>query len=438
MRFAHRPTVLKRLPFGQPGIYTLTGGRQVGKTTALKQWMSDLLSRGVAPRDVVYLGGELIDDHHALVALLQAVLEQPAETGIRYLLLDEATYVRDWDRGIKHLADAGLLREAVLVVTGSDSVLIRESRMRLPGRRGAGDVLDFHLYPLSFHDYASLTRHIGSTEGPSLEALMEPDVVPGPSQVQALRAAFDGYLLTGGYLSALNDYHSTGSIRRGIHATYSDWIRGDVAKRGKQERFLREVLSACLTRLGSQITWNNLAAELSIDHPATVADYVELLTRMDVLVVIPALREDRLAAAPKTARKVVAADPFILHALRSWLDPAPEPFAGLAQVMTADPVWAGRLAEMCVQTHHGRLHPTFYIKAEGEVDVAYVERARFWPVEVKWTSQGRPKDLKQVLKYRNPRMVSSLVQQVVSGVPNEYLPLHLLRLGPTPTVSLSG
>jgi len=36
-------------------------------------------------------------------------------------------------------------------------------------------------------------------------------------------------------------------------------------------------------------------------------------------------------------------------------------------------------------THYRRYYPTFYIKAEGEVDLAYIDRNRFHPVEVKWT-----------------------------------------------------
>lgn len=49
----HRSCLLDKLPQHQPGIYTIVGGRQVGKTTLMKQWMADLLKRGVAPGDKV-------------------------------------------------------------------------------------------------------------------------------------------------------------------------------------------------------------------------------------------------------------------------------------------------------------------------------------------------------------------------------------------------
>jgi uncharacterized protein len=83
-----------------------------------------------------------------------------------------------------------------------------------------------------------------------------------------------------------------------------------------------------IRRLGSQVRWNNLAAELTIDHPATVAGYVAILERMDVIGVVPALVEDKLAGAPKKARKVIVRDPFVLYALQGWLKRNTDPFGG--------------------------------------------------------------------------------------------------------------
>lgn len=425
----HRPRMLDLLPESTPGIYSITGGRQVGKTTLLKQWMNHLLHRGVPPLDIAYLTGELIDDHHSLVTAVRDFLGRKPSGSSSYLLIDEVTYIGEWDRGVKYLADAGLLRGVVLVLTGSDSVLIRDARARLPGRRGASAGPDFHLYPLSFHDVVRLRGVLGPSE---LEAAVADPATVTESDARFLCLAFERYLATGGYLRAINDMETHGSIAPSVYAVYCDWIRGDMLKRGKSERYLREVLGAIVRRLGSQITWNSLASELSIDHPATVADYVDLLSRMDVLTVLPALVEDRLAGAPKKARKVVISDPFILHAVRSWLQPAADPWTERTLPLLEDTEWAGRLAELCADGHHACRHPTYYIKAEGEVDIAYVEGGRFVPVEVKWTGQVRSGDLKQLRKYRNARIVSHDTAATIHGIPNEFLPLHLLRLGPSP------
>lgn len=41
------------------------------------------------------------------------------------------------------------------------------------------------------------------------------------------------------------------------------------------------------------------------------------------------------------------------------------------------------MAEACAVSHVHRFYPTYYIKGGGEVDIAYVDGKRFWPVEVK-------------------------------------------------------
>ena len=61
----YRSNLLARLSDLNPGIFTISGGRQVGKTTLLKQWMAQLIKDNVNPSSIVYLTGELVDDHHS-------------------------------------------------------------------------------------------------------------------------------------------------------------------------------------------------------------------------------------------------------------------------------------------------------------------------------------------------------------------------------------
>ena len=408
-----------------PGIYTLGGGRQTGKSTLLKQWMAELLADDVPPQAISYLSGELIDDHHSLLRHIDTHLAEVPEDQRNYLIVDEVTYIRDWDMATKYAADAGLLDDTVLMVTGSDLSFLQEARMRFPGRRGAAAVGDFHLHPLSFREFVVLEGRIERLEG-----LLEDTSAMPDETVDAIYEAFGRYLLHGGYMTAINDMADRGAIRDSTLATYSDWIRGDALKRGKQEAYLREILSAIVRRYTSQVSWNGLARDLSIDHPKTVADYVELLARMDAVAVVPALREDKLGAAPKKAKKLMFCDPFILHAVRAWLEPSTDPFNDQILGLSRDPVWASQCVEACVANHLRRYVPTYYIKGQGEVDVAYVHEGRFWPVEIKWTGQRRPKALKQIARYSNGEIWSKSRQPgEISGVKVLPLPIELLRMG---------
>ncbi len=426
----YRFPLLDRLPIGVPGIYSMTGGRQIGKTTVLKQWMAVLLDCGIKPEHVVYYTGELVDDHHALVRLINTTVSEQPEASLVYILFDEITYVKDWDKGIKFLADSGVLDQVVLLLTGSDSLIIQEARARFPGRRGRADIVDFHLFPLTFYETVMLK---GISVPVAKEVPLNASLIPSEVRL-SLDQAFHDYLLHGGYLRAINDLTEHHQITPATFLTYSDWIRGDMMKRGKQEHFLREVLGAVVARLGSQVTWNNLSKDLSIDHPATVSDYIALLGRMDALFVQPALREDKLVAAPKKARKVMCSDPFIYHAIRSWLNPTGSPFSEQALPAIDDSNTASAIVEACAVTHISRFFPTFYIKSEGEVDIAHLEDGKINPIEVKWSHRQRAKDFKQLAKYERSKIWSRSWEGAQSaGIPIEPLPLALYQLGASPT-----
>ena len=420
----YRFPLMDQLPVGLPGVYSMTGVRQIVKTTILKQWIDERLRCGTDPHQMVYYTGELIDDHHALVRLIESTVADRIGEGLLYILFDEITYVKDWDKGIKFLADSGVLDRVVLLLTGSDSMIIQEARVRFPGRRGQADRVDFHLFPLTFFETVAVKGI----------PLPETGAANYFSDMQAnLDRCFDEYLLHGGYLRAMNDWVGQARIEPATFLTYSDWIRGDMMKRGKQEHFLREILGAVVSRLGSQVTWNNLSKELSIDHPSTVSDYIHLLSRMDALFVQPALREDKLVAAPKKARKVMFCDPFIFHAVRNWLNPSSDPFTEQVVPFVNRPERSSTIVEACAVTHVNRFHPTFYIKAEGEVDIAYVEDGLVFPIEVKWSSRQRAKDFKQLGKYPRAKIWSrSWTGTASAGIPVEPLPLALYHLGASP------
>lgn len=185
------PLIL-RLPVQLPGIYTVSGGRQVGKTTLLKQWMAHLLKTGVHPHAIAFFSGELIDDQHALVRLIGDHLQPAGTAGMRFVILDEVTYIRGWDKGVKYLADSGALEDVVLVLSGSDMVIIREARMCFPGRRGMADQVDFQVFPLGFNEVVTLTRALTAGEQ---EALMAPVPQVDAGVMARLFAAFDNIWL---------------------------------------------------------------------------------------------------------------------------------------------------------------------------------------------------------------------------------------------------
>lgn len=417
-KYVYHSPLLKEFPRTVPGIYTLGGGRQIGKSTLLKQWMLELIESGVNPNNIIFITGEIIDDHHALLNILSRAIENMLSSEIHFIIVDEITYIKDWDKAIKFAADSGLLERTILMLTGSDLSLMQEAKLRFPGRRGIADISNFHLYPLSFRETVILKNSKFKNEEKNLQ-----------ENIPKLFEYFSEFLIHGGFLTAINDLALHQRISNATLITYSEWIRGDMIKRGKQEHYLREILSAIIKRYNSQISWNSLAKDLTIDHPKTVSDYCAQLVSMDALFIQEALLEDKLAPAPKKAKKIVFNDPFIFHAIRNWIWPEKESFENQIQPIINNPEFSSLLVAAIVATNFHRFYPTYYIKAEGEVDVAYVYKYRFWPIEVKWTQQIHTKDLKQILKYPNSRIFAKTNQfSNIQGIPIEPLPMALFTL----------
>jgi len=420
-RYVFRSSLLEQIPTTIPGIYNLGGGRQVGKTTLLKQWMLTLLNQGVDPKAIAFLSCELITDEKDLYDIVINQFNEMVDKGLRYLILDEITYVQRWERAIKYLADTGALEQTVLLISGSDLVIMQNAMTCFPGRRGKAKQVDFHYYPLSFREFASLIEVFPK------DSL---DSTPTPESIESVYQAFDQYLMHGGFLTAINEYAMTQSIGPQTLATYSNWIRGDVIKQGKKEHYLKEILRAISKHYASQISWRNLVSSLSIDHPQTAIDYVGLLESMDAVFVQSALIEDKLVAAPKKQRKMMFSDPFIFHAIQHWLNPSTTPFESQISLAIKDPILCSKLVEATVVTHFRRYYPTYYIKAKGEVDVAYVKENTFWPIELKWTNQVRAKDLQQLAHYSRAELwVKPSNTSSIHGIASRMLPFALLEVG---------
>jgi len=93
-----------------------------------------------------------------------------------------------------------------------------------------------------------------------------------------------------------------------------------------------------------------------------------------------------------------------------------------------DPLISSDLVEAVVSNQFRQHFPTYYIKAEGEIDVAYVRDGVFWPIEIKWRNQLRPKDVKQISKYERSKIYSKILEpSKINGIPILPLPLALIQ-----------
>ncbi len=136
------------------------------------------------------------------------------------------------------------------------------------------------------------------------------------------------------------------------------------------------------------------------------------------MIVQEALAEHTLSAAPKKAKKLYFEDPFIFHAVETMLGKT---------YAESTPALVETVAVAHFRQKYGK---TYYIKgAKGEVDIAYLQDDTFFPVEIKWTTQLRPEELKQVMVYPNSLILGrQRTTAKLAHVP--YVPLLRYLLGP--------
>lgn len=406
LKFVHPLDWWRNISWDKPGIYILTGGRQIGKSTSTKLLIQHVIAKNkMDPKKIFYLPCDQITDCSHLYRVLKFFLESLSSPEKHFLLiLDEVTFIQDWQRIIKSLADEAWFRRGFCILTGSDTIVLKQATTHFPGRRGEADQTDFHLLPLSFKEYVQLTI---------------PKLLKNPeNKMEALFLSFNNYLKCGGYLRAINDLHTHGEVKEATYLTFEQWIRGDMLKRGKSEQNLLAILHGLVVVGVSQISFSSLTQKIGLVSKETLIDYCHLLERMDVMFDLQAFDQNTLRGFPKKARKFHFSDPFIRHTIERWL--TRERY--LTQISSES-----ILVESCVAAQFYHRVPVYYLKAEGEIDLILVQEKKFLPVEVKWTSQTRSSDLKQLRKYQNSILLTKnlfkTTHENISAIP---LPLFLV------------
>jgi len=385
--------VTDQISLDEPGIHTLRGPRQVGKSTALKL-LVEHATEDWAPRRVAYLALDLLEDRPLgeLAATVNRTKELAATREPMILLLDEVTVVDGWQTAIKALWDDGTLREDVVVCTGSSAVdLHRGAAERLPGRRGAGG--DHALFPHSFATFAGV---LDEAIPPSPELSVE-DIVSerGRDALRAARvhgprlaAALERYLSFGGLPHAIAEAFTgerTPSER--TLAVSHDTLLREAQRRGASRAAVRALLERLIRSLGSSLSWTSLAQDMAVSQP-TARDYVEFLAASYQLLPVYSWRADSGTPALGRDKKLYFADPLmhsVAHAQAPGLD-VDVP----ALVENAVAIALQRRYEPLQQRMEGfdlpsRLH-VWRTRRSGEIDFVCGPHDRLAAVEVKYQS----------------------------------------------------
>ncbi|GHT65606.1 ATPase [Spirochaetia bacterium] len=266
--------------FGQGKAILLTGARQVGKTTLLRELVKEPTEEpGLS--DTLWLNGDEAD--------VQALFEHISSTRLkaifgtkRYVVLDEAQRIKDIGVKLKLITDQ--MPDIQLIVTGSSSFdLANQVNEPLTGRKW-----EYQMFPLSF---AEMAAHHGLLDEKRLipHRLVYgyyPDVVNHPGEErEILKLLSDSYL-------------------------YKDILMWEQIK--KPEKLVK-LLQALAFQIGSEVSYSELGRNCALDAK-TIEKYILLLEQCFVIFRLGSFSRN-LRNELKNSRKIYFYDTGIRNAV---------------------------------------------------------------------------------------------------------------------------
>lgn len=376
--YQYIPSALSEFPKDTDAILTLRGPRQIGKSTTMKLLIRKfLLELKIAKKHIFYFSLDRIEDYNQLYELIDCYLRnvRPGKPQRLYILLDEISFVREWQRGIKALADEGKLKNTTLLLTGSNLLDIRGGAERMPGRRGKLSKVDFEQLPMTFAEFIHLTE-------PTIELADIDNLI---YYKDLLLDRFEKYLITGGFPLSINLFFTKGYIPSYVYQLYLSWIEGDIGRAGKLERNLYQIMSRVLAHLSTGISWYGLSREAGIASHATVQEYIEILERMYVLRSVPFIDLSSKLPMYRKNKKLYFHDPLIFHCFSGKNSGIGDNFFTECQRFLNDPIGKSKLVESIVGMHIFRHYQNcFYWQGKKEIDFLSKKGNKLYFFEVKY------------------------------------------------------
>ena len=335
---------LERLPAlsRRKQIEVIVGGRRMGKTTLIKQFIKRLIQQGVEAKDILYLA---LDNPSLSATPLSEHLKNIRKIHLHdrgrklFLFLDEVQESVNWEAELKSLYDMERLK---IFCTGSTSALIARERSRLTGRQ-----IITTLYPLSFTEFLSFhSESPGLSEDYKYERLQEDYLEKGGYPENVLNPSIE-------YLSNLvEDILSRNLIR--IYPI-------------KKAYALKDLLRLIASSVGSRTSFNKIGKVLGLSLD-TVKEYVNYL---------------EAAFLVKSVEKWTTSHTEKIYAQKKiylWDTGIKTILAGAADL--------GARAENAVlmELSRKKMALGYFAESEKEVDFVVGEAKRFIPVEVKFIS----------------------------------------------------
>jgi len=420
-KYQWRPKLFEKIHLKPNNIFSLRGPRQVGKTTLVKLLIKDLLEK-VNEKAVFFWNCDEVINFRELSFILREYLElcKVQNIGKKYIFLDEISQVKNWQRSIKSLTDSGELRDCCLLMTGSNTLDIKYSVERLPGRTGK-EGEDFILLPMSFSEYINLIRSDLGSKIKKIDNLTIKEInlrVKTTEQYDSeLKILFNQFLITGGFPLVVNEFFTAKKIPDYIYELYLKWLIGDIVKWGKSEKILMQLLRTILLKQSSPLSWDSLSKEAEIKSHKTVSVYVEDLENMFAIIVLYFLELNKKIPDYNKNKKIYILDPFIYHLLN-------KKFFFKENEITPKLIEATVISGISRLTYENLFPHVYYWQGKKEVDCVLKLKNEIFPLEIKYQEKISKQDYKGLYNFNKGVLVTKHYSQKHEKYP--AIPAHQL------------
>lgn len=302
-KYSSIPISIFNTPFAT--ISLLYGPRQVGKTSILKLYLSQVQDS----ETLIYTDCSVMLDKKDLYEHLSSCIQ-----GKSTVVLDEVQSVHDWHLALRTLYSEGKLAKTRIWCTGSEARYLLESGERLPGRKGEGKNL--FLRPWNFREFVDFFYPHLATPYKELNFHHLNQNWLNDQKINWGKP-WSEYLKTGGIPQVVGFYKQKGMIPDHVWNIYRDWILGTWSKVRTPERSLMALSKRLMTTLNSRIDYEVLKKGTDIQSANTVKTLMDMQEDHFAIRVLPKFDIHKKEFVPSKQKKIYPLDPFVAQIFTS-------------------------------------------------------------------------------------------------------------------------
>jgi len=365
----------------------LMGPRRVGKTVLMYQAIGELLNKGIAAKNILFVG---IDNPIYTTIGLEALFQLGREAsgnkdGQLFVFFDEIQYLKDWERHLKVMVDSYPMVKFIVSGSAAAALKIKSTES------GAGRFTEFMLPPLTFQEFLTLK------EKEDLVQFSNGDFQV--SDLKALNYQFLDYINYGGYPEVI--FSST------VRENMAKYIKGDIIDKVllrdlpslygiKDVQEMNRFFAYIAYNTGKEFSLERISQESGIEKN-TIKKYIEYLEAAFLIKVIHKVDEKSARFKRITFFKIYLTNTSIRSALFSPIDFTDEEMG----LMVETAIFAQWMHESTQDLRYARWKIS---TVEGEVDMVHVDALRqkaLSCLEIKWSNRftSRPGELKRLFYF---------------------------------------